>query len=85
VQHGVVGDVVVEFDLLFSVWQIAIEQEIADFEEIRVFRQLFDRITAMEENPVIAVNIGDLGFATARRDKSWIVGNRFPRKACEYR
>ena len=63
--HRVARDAVVEVRLLGGGGQFAIEQQIAGLEEIAVFGELLDRIAAIEQHALVAVDIGDRGFATA--------------------
>ena len=60
VQHGVVGDAVVEIVLLRLGRQFAVEQQVADLEEVAVLGQLLDRIAAIEQHAFVAVDVGDL-------------------------
>ena len=73
VHHGVAGDTVVEVGLLRSSGKLAVEQEVAGLEEVAVLRQLFDGIAAIEQNALIAVDVGDLGLAASGRCVSGIV------------
>ncbi len=72
--HGVMRDAIVEVLLLCSRRQFAVEQQVADFEEVAVFGQLFDRIAAMQQDALVAVDIGDLRFARCSRCEARIVG-----------
>jgi hypothetical protein len=54
--------------------QLAVEQQIAGFQEVAVFGQLLDRIATIEQNAFVAVDVSDFGFATARRSEAGIVG-----------
>src|ERR1700726_427544 len=74
VNHRVPGDSVVEVLLLDDGRQLPIEQEIAGLEEIAVLGDLLDRIAAIEQHTLVAVDIGDLRFATRRRGETRIVG-----------
>jgi hypothetical protein len=74
VHHGVVRDAVIEIVLLGLGRQFAVQQKVADFEEIAVFGQLFDRIAAMQQNAFVAVDIGDLRFAGRGGGEAGIVG-----------
>jgi hypothetical protein len=59
VNEGVVPDILyprVEFELR---WQLAVEQEVGDFEERGVLGQLFDRIPAISQDAVSSIEIGD--------------------------
>ena len=71
--HGVMHDAIVEVLLLCGRRQFAVEQQVAYFEEIAVFGQLFDRIAAMQQNAFVAINIGDAGLARRGRGEARIV------------
>ena len=62
-QHGVIGHTLAEFLILRGIRQIAIQQQIGNFEEARFFGQLFNRIATIEQNPRIAINVRDGAFA----------------------
>jgi hypothetical protein len=64
--HGVARDAVVEVGLLARRRQFAVQQQIASFEEVAVLGQLLDRVAAIQQDAFVAVDIGDLGFATRR-------------------
>ena len=72
--HRVARDAVVEIGSLRSGRQFAVEQEIAGFEKIALLGELFDRIAAIEQNALVAVDIGDLRLAARRRGEAGIVG-----------
>ena len=66
VHHGVMDHAVDEVGLLGCGRQFAVQQEIAGLEKVAVFRQIVDRIAAIEQDAFVAVDIGDLGFAASR-------------------
>ena len=74
VHHGVVGDVLVELLALRRGRQFAVVEQVAGFEEVAVFGQLLDRVAAIEQNALVAVDVGDLGFAGRRRGEAGIEG-----------
>ena len=74
VDHGVARDAVVEIVLLRLRRQFAVEQQIADFQEIAVLGQLVDRIAAVQQDAFVAVDEGDLGLAGRRRSETRIIG-----------
>ena len=74
VHHGVVGDGVDEIVFLVRGRQLAVEQQVADFQEIALLGQLLDRIAAIEQDALVAVDIGDLRFAAAGRGEARIEG-----------
>ena len=74
VHHRVMDHAVDEIGFLGGGRQFAVEQEVAGLEEIAVLGQIVDRIAAIEQNALVAVDIGDLGFARAGRGETRIVG-----------
>ena len=60
--HRVIGDAMVEIGLLRGCRQLAVEKQVAGLEEVAVLRELLDRIAAIEENALVAVDEGDLGI-----------------------
>ena len=74
VDHRVIGHAMVEVGLLRGGRQFAVEQEIAGLEKIAVLGELLDRIAAIEEDALVAVDEGDLGFAGRGRGEARIVG-----------
>ena len=65
VQHGVVGDVGHELALLPARRQFAVEQQVADLEEIAFLGQFPDGVSAVQQDAVVAVDEGNLGFAAS--------------------
>ncbi|MCY1306947.1 hypothetical protein D9M70_568370 [compost metagenome] len=61
-----VRDPIIEVGLLCLRRQFAVEQQVADFEEVAMFCKLLDRVAAVQEHAFVAVDIGDLGFARRR-------------------
>src|SRR5262249_44194439 len=49
------------------------EQEIADFEKARMFRELVDWVAAIEQDAFIAVDEGEIAFAGSGRGETRIV------------
>src|SRR3546814_8709378 len=74
VQHGVAGDRVGEGVEFVLRGQLAVQEQIGDLHEGGLFRELADRITAMEQNALIAVYIGEPRFAARGRGEARIVG-----------
>ena len=66
VHHRVVGHAVIEIGLLRRRRQLAVEQQVADLEEVAVLGELLDRIAAMEQDAFVAVDEGDLRLAGSR-------------------
>ena len=74
VHHCVVRHAIVEIFLLGLGWQFAVKQQIAGLQKIAVLGQLLNRITPVEKNAFIAVDIGDLGFAACGGSEAGVVG-----------
>ena len=72
--HGVARDDVVEVLQLLGVRQFAVQQQIGDLDMGRFFGQLLDRIAAIQQHALIAVDVGDLRRAVGRRGEARIVG-----------
>ena len=74
VHHRVPCDPVVEICLLGGGRQLAIEQQVAGLEEVAVLGELVDRITAIEQHALVAVDVGDLRFRAGGRGEARIEG-----------
>ena len=74
VQHGVAHDTQVEFLGLRRGWQFAVQQQVADFQEVGFFRQLLDRIAAIQQDAFVTVDVGDLAVAGCGGAVAWIEG-----------
>ena len=74
VHHGVVDHALVEILLLRLGRQLAVEQQVAGFEKVAFFGELFDRIAAVFQDTGVAVDIGDLGLAAAGGGEAGIIG-----------
>jgi len=57
---------------LFLGRRFAVQQDIADFKIVRVGGELIDRITAVEQDTLITVDIGDLRFTGRSRGKTGV-------------
>ena len=64
--HGVARDAVVEVGLLRRGRQFAVQQQVAGLQEVAVLGQLLDRVAAIEQDALVAVDVGDLGLAGCR-------------------
>jgi hypothetical protein len=58
---------------LFLSRQVAIDQQIRDFEKGRLLCELLDRIPAIAKNPSISINERDLRFGDSCVVERWIV------------
>ena len=53
-------------------WQVAVQDEEGGFQEGRVLGKLFNGVSAVAQNAVVAVDVGDLGFARSGVDESGV-------------
>ena len=74
VHHGVARHAVVEIVLLRLGRQFAVQQQVADFEEVAVLGELVDRVAAMQQDAGVAVDEGDGRFAAGGRGEARVVG-----------
>src|SRR3546814_9815341 len=72
--HRVIGDGLLEVGLLLLTRQLAVQQKIADVHEVALLGQFLDRITAVQQNALVAIDEGDLRFTGAGRRVARIVG-----------
>jgi hypothetical protein len=72
--HGVHGDVIFKLRLVFCIRQIAVNQQIANFEEIGLFGKLINGIAAVTQDANVTINIGQLGLAGAGRGEARVIG-----------
>ena len=63
VQHGVPHDAEVEFLALRLVRQLAVQQQVADLQEVGFLGQLLNGIAAIQQDALVAVDVGDLALA----------------------
>ena len=66
VEHRVVADRAVELLELAADRQVAVEQQVRRLEEIGFRRELLDRVAPVQQDPVVAVDVGDLALARRR-------------------
>ena len=81
-QHGVPADRVDERFEFILLRKLAVQKQIGNFHEGRLLGELVDRVAAMEEDALFAVDIGDRALAAAGRGKAGIVGEH-PRLGVE--
>ena len=74
VDHGVVGHTFGEVGLAGCIGQVAVQQQVAGFHEVAVHGQLFNRVTAVQQFALVAVDVGDGGLAGRRRQKARVIG-----------
>ena len=72
--HRVARDAIVEVGLLRGGRQFAVEKQVAGLEEIAVLGELVDRIAAVEQHALVAIDISDLGFRARGRGEARIEG-----------
>ena len=73
-QHGVHGDVALEGFVLRCAGQFAVQQQMADLDEVGLRGQLVDRIAAVQQGSGVAVDEGQGALARRRRGEARIVG-----------
>ena len=74
VDHRVPGHAADEIDLLRRVRQLAVEQQVADLHEVALHRELLDRVAAVEELALVAVDERDRRVARCGRQEARVVG-----------
>src|SRR5215469_8862608 len=74
VRHRVIGDAVFEVEILLLVRQIAIKQNVAGLKKGAVLGELIYWVAAVKKNALLAVDIGDVGFARRGGGEAWVVG-----------
>ena len=57
-----------------GVRQLAVEQQVADLEEVAVHRELLDRVAAVQQLALVAVDVGDRRVARRGRQEARVVG-----------
>src|SRR5207247_10212661 len=76
VQQSVPLNLLGEIRELLGSRQLAVDQQIADFQEIRALSELLNGIPAIAQNPGITVDIANLGGAGSGVHKAGIEGNQ---------
>ncbi|MNO92656.1 hypothetical protein D3C76_842370 [compost metagenome] len=74
VNHGVVLDGADELLFLRGIGQFALQQQVAGFQVVGFLGQLLDRVAAMQQHAVVAVDEGDLRLARGGRHEARIKG-----------
>ena len=72
--HRVLGDAVLEVRKLSRRREFAVEQQVAGLKEGAVLGELVDRIAAIEQDALVAVDEGDLRLAARRGCEARVVG-----------
>ncbi len=70
--HRVMRDFVVERGELGVRRQLAVDQEVRDFEKARILRELLDRVTAIEQHAGVAIDERDRASHRSRRHEARI-------------
>ncbi|MCY1441084.1 hypothetical protein D9M71_573870 [compost metagenome] len=70
VNHGVVLHGADELGLLLGIRQFAVEQQVAGLEVVGFFGQLLDRVAAVQQDTLVAVDISDLRLAGCGRHET---------------
>ena len=66
-------DVVLPRVELLSVGQLAVAQQVGDFEVVRVLGELFDRVAAVAQDAGVAVELGDRALASGGAHEARVV------------
>ncbi len=74
VHHRVARDGVAEGLELVVGRQLAVQQQVAGGEEVGVLGQLVDRVAAIEQLALVAIDVGDARGAVRGRGKARVVG-----------
>src|SRR3954449_365113 len=74
VKHGVARDGVGELVQLVAGGKLAVQKQVADLHEGRMLGELVDRVAAVEQYALVAVDIGDRALAGGGRGEAGIVG-----------
>ncbi len=74
VHHRVMRDVVFEAGELGLVRQLAVEQQVGHLEEGRLFSQLLDRVTAIHQDALIAIDVRDRTLGGGSAAVTGVVG-----------
>ena len=72
-QQGVVCNHMLKFVVLVLTGQMAVQEQIADFEVRALLGQLFNRVAAIHERPFIAINKGNGAFAGGGGEETRII------------
>ncbi len=72
--HGVHGDVVGKGFELLRRRQLAVHDEVADLQKPAILGELFDGITPIQQDALVAVDVGDRGTATGRGVEARVIG-----------
>ena len=71
--HGVGGDRFCKPTFLFQIGKFTVDQKISDFHEITVLGKLLNGVTAVIEQSLVAINIGNGGAARRRGEEARVI------------
>ena len=74
VHHGVPADRIAELVKGFLARQVALEEEIGDLHEARLLGQLVDGVTAMEQDSLLTIDVGDGALAAGCGGEARVIG-----------
>src|SRR5262245_18702361 len=74
--HRVIGDGVIELRHLLWRRQFAVKQQVTDLEKVGVLGQLIDRIPAVQKDPLVAVDIGEIALTGGGGSETGVVGKK---------
>ena len=80
VDHGVAPELRVERIPLRLRRQLAVQQQVADFQEVAALGELLDRVAAVEQHPFLPVDVGDGARTARRRGEAGVVGEAAQRR-----
>src|SRR4051812_40242302 len=69
-----VADAVLELLELRAARQLAVQQQVADFDEGALGRELLDWIAAVHEHASLAIDVGDFALDRSGSSIAWVVG-----------
>ena len=73
VQHGVAGDRGLEFFQNGCCWQLSVQQQVADLEEVRFSSQLVDGVSTVQQLTFFTVDIGDCAVTAGGLRKAGVI------------
>jgi hypothetical protein len=73
VHHRVLHDAVVERAILLTAGKLAVKQQVAGLDEVAVLGKLVDRVSAIEQDALVAVDERDLRLAARGRGEARVV------------
>ena len=76
VHHRVMRDLMLELREFLRVRQFAVHQQISDFQEAGMLGELFDRVAAIHQYTVVAIDVGDGGAARRGGHEARVVGEQ---------